>query len=143
MGVLQAAGRPMRPKAVSVAIGTKVSNVGVVKQPLVFSSTASSDGGTVGAGSIGGPLFRRADYDTADASLMRPPPSPTRPTPSHLTARPHSRENRESRDVHLHIFPRFAGDPFRMEADWRVQERAQLDRAAAAVRGGLAALDAG
>ncbi|MFH8597376.1 HIT family protein [Streptomyces rimosus] len=45
--------------------------------------------------------------------------------------------------VHLHVFPRFAGDPFRMEADWRVQERAQLDRAAAAVRGGLAALDAG
>ncbi|MEN2416600.1 HIT family protein [Streptomyces rimosus] len=45
--------------------------------------------------------------------------------------------------VHLHVFPRFAGDPFRMEVDWRVQERAQLDRAAAAVRGGLAALDAG
>ncbi|QES57149.1 HIT family protein [Streptomyces venezuelae] len=45
--------------------------------------------------------------------------------------------------VHLHVFPRFAGDPFRIDADWRVHERDQLDSTAAAVRGGLAALDAG
>jgi histidine triad (HIT) family protein len=44
--------------------------------------------------------------------------------------------------VHLHVFPRFAGDPFRIAADWRVHERDQLDKTAAAVRGGLAALDA-
>ncbi|TQE29123.1 HIT family protein [Streptomyces ipomoeae] len=44
--------------------------------------------------------------------------------------------------VHLHVFPRFTGDPFRIDADWRVQERDQLDKTAAAVRGGLAALDA-
>jgi histidine triad (HIT) family protein len=44
--------------------------------------------------------------------------------------------------VHLHVFPRFTGDPFRIEADWRVRERNQLDETAAAVRGGLAALDA-
>ncbi|MFD9195771.1 HIT family protein [Streptomyces phaeochromogenes] len=45
--------------------------------------------------------------------------------------------------VHLHVFPRFKGDPFRIDADWRVQERDQLDMTAAAVRGGLAALTAG
>ncbi|MFI9603512.1 HIT family protein [Streptomyces sp. NPDC052043] len=45
--------------------------------------------------------------------------------------------------VHLHVFPRFAGDPFRIDADWRVQERDQLDKTAAAVRRGLAALDVG
>lgn len=45
--------------------------------------------------------------------------------------------------VPLHVFPRFTGDPFRIDADWRVQERDQLDKTAAAVRGGLAALDAG
>ncbi len=43
--------------------------------------------------------------------------------------------------VHLHIFPRFAGDPFRIQADWHAHERGQLDRSAAAVRRGLAALD--
>ncbi|WP_405541435.1 HIT family protein [Streptomyces phaeochromogenes] len=45
--------------------------------------------------------------------------------------------------VHLHVFPRFKGDPFRIDADWRVQERDQLDMTAAAVRGGLAALGTG
>jgi diadenosine tetraphosphate (Ap4A) HIT family hydrolase len=44
--------------------------------------------------------------------------------------------------VHLHVFPRFTGDPFRIDADWRVRERNELDETAAAVRGGLAALDA-
>lgn len=43
---------------------------------------------------------------------------------------------------HLHVFPRFAGDPFRIQADWRVHERAQLDATAKAVRRGLDALDA-
>ncbi|MGW1186319.1 HIT family protein [Streptomyces drozdowiczii] len=45
--------------------------------------------------------------------------------------------------VHLHVFPRFAGDPFRIDADWRVHERGQLDETAAAVRGGVVALDLG
>lgn len=44
--------------------------------------------------------------------------------------------------VHLHVFPRFTGDPFCIDADWRVHERDQLDKTAAAVRGGLAAIDA-
>lgn len=44
--------------------------------------------------------------------------------------------------VHLHVIPRFAGDPFRIGADWRVHEREQLDETSAAVRSGLAALDA-
>ncbi|WP_329595222.1 HIT domain-containing protein [Streptomyces sp. NBC_01005] len=44
--------------------------------------------------------------------------------------------------VHLHVIPRFTGDPFRIGSDWRVHEREQLDEASAAVRGGLAALDA-
>ncbi|WP_052849530.1 HIT family protein [Streptomyces avicenniae] len=42
---------------------------------------------------------------------------------------------------HLHVFPRFAGDPFRIDADWRVQERAALDATAGAVREGLARTD--
>ena len=45
--------------------------------------------------------------------------------------------------VHLHVFPRFAGDPFRIDADWRPHERGQLDETAAAVRGGVVALAAG
>lgn len=43
--------------------------------------------------------------------------------------------------VHLHVFPRFTGDPLRISADWRVQERKQLDETSAALRSGLAALD--
>ncbi|MFE6028692.1 HIT family protein [Streptomyces niveus] len=43
--------------------------------------------------------------------------------------------------VHLHVFPRFKGDSFRIDANWRVHERRVLDEAARAVRGGLAALD--
>jgi len=42
--------------------------------------------------------------------------------------------------VHLHVFPRFTGDPFRIDADWNVQERDQLDKTAAAVRGGFLAV---
>ncbi|MFF3767431.1 HIT family protein [Streptomyces sp. NPDC001922] len=41
--------------------------------------------------------------------------------------------------VHLHVFPRFAGDSFRIDADWSVRERGELDESAAAVRAGLAA----
>ncbi|WP_241778102.1 HIT family protein [Streptomyces sp. CT34] len=40
--------------------------------------------------------------------------------------------------VHLHVFPRFKGDGFRLEAEWRVRERHELDAAATAVRRGLA-----
>ncbi|MFJ4851596.1 MULTISPECIES: HIT family protein [unclassified Streptomyces] len=43
--------------------------------------------------------------------------------------------------VHLHVFPRFAGDGFTIGADWRVRERDVLDEAAAAVRTGLTRLD--
>jgi diadenosine tetraphosphate (Ap4A) HIT family hydrolase len=39
--------------------------------------------------------------------------------------------------VHLHVFPRTAGDGFRIEADWRVRPRDELDEAAARVRAGL------
>ena len=42
--------------------------------------------------------------------------------------------------VHLHVFPRFTGDDFRIDANWRVRERAELDESAAAVRAGLTAL---
>ncbi|MET9554489.1 HIT family protein [Streptomyces sp. NPDC006645] len=42
--------------------------------------------------------------------------------------------------VHLHVFPRFKGDPFRIDANWHVQDRRVLDETAGAVRGGLAAL---
>lgn len=33
--------------------------------------------------------------------------------------------------VHLHVFPRFAGDGFRIDADWREHPRADLDATAA------------
>lgn len=37
--------------------------------------------------------------------------------------------------VHLHVFPRFRGDAFRLEADWSVApHRAALDRIAARLR---------
>jgi histidine triad (HIT) family protein len=39
--------------------------------------------------------------------------------------------------VHLHVFPRFSGDGFRIDAEWRQAERAELDAAAAHVRDGL------
>jgi diadenosine tetraphosphate (Ap4A) HIT family hydrolase len=40
--------------------------------------------------------------------------------------------------VHLHVFPRFVGDAFRIEAEWLVRDRAELEAAAAAVRDGMA-----
>ncbi|MFG2296383.1 HIT family protein [Streptomyces sp. NPDC048603] len=41
---------------------------------------------------------------------------------------------------HLHVIPRFKGDPFRIHTDQRVHERTQLDATAEAVRRGLVAL---
>lgn len=43
--------------------------------------------------------------------------------------------------VHLHVFPRFAGDGFKIDAHWRERDRHELDEAAAAVRAGLCALE--
>jgi diadenosine tetraphosphate (Ap4A) HIT family hydrolase len=43
--------------------------------------------------------------------------------------------------VHLHVFPRFAGDSFRIDAEWRTRERGELGEAATAVRLGLSRLD--
>ncbi|MEY9948364.1 HIT family protein [Kitasatospora sp. GAS1066B] len=42
--------------------------------------------------------------------------------------------------VHLHVFPRFAKDGFRLDAEWRVREREELDATATAVRAGLTEL---
>ena len=40
--------------------------------------------------------------------------------------------------VHLHVFPRFAGDSFRIDADWSTRpSREELDAVAKQVRGGL------
>ncbi|MCT9934743.1 HIT family protein [Planotetraspora sp. A-T 1434] len=41
---------------------------------------------------------------------------------------------------HLHVFPRFEGDAFRIEANWGTRARSLLDREAGAVQAGLAAL---
>ncbi|OHV30534.1 histidine triad (HIT) protein [Parafrankia colletiae] len=45
--------------------------------------------------------------------------------------------------LHLHVFPRFTGDTFRIDAHWEIRDRAELDQTAAAVRAGLAALARG
>lgn len=42
--------------------------------------------------------------------------------------------------VHLHVFPRTKYDGFRIEADWRQRERAELDATAGQVRDGLRTL---
>ena len=42
--------------------------------------------------------------------------------------------------VHLHVVPRFRDDGFRIEANWRERERAELDATAEQVRGGLAGI---
>jgi diadenosine tetraphosphate (Ap4A) HIT family hydrolase len=39
--------------------------------------------------------------------------------------------------VHMHAFPRYPGDSFRMDADWRIRPPAELDDAAALVRSAL------
>jgi histidine triad (HIT) family protein len=36
--------------------------------------------------------------------------------------------------VHLHVFPRFVGDSFRIDADWRARSRDELDAAAKKIR---------
>lgn len=48
--------------------------------------------------------------------------------------------SQEIMHVHLHVFPRFRGDGFRLEAQWRMRERRELDQAASAVQASLAAL---
>jgi diadenosine tetraphosphate (Ap4A) HIT family hydrolase len=35
---------------------------------------------------------------------------------------------------HLHVFPRFQGDPFKVDADWKEAPRGELDRVAADIR---------
>jgi histidine triad (HIT) family protein len=35
---------------------------------------------------------------------------------------------------HLHVIPRFDGDPFKIEADWKEASRTELDRVAAHIR---------
>jgi diadenosine tetraphosphate (Ap4A) HIT family hydrolase len=42
--------------------------------------------------------------------------------------------------VHLHVFPRTAGDGFRIDADWRVRDRDELDATAERIRRGVSAL---
>jgi histidine triad (HIT) family protein len=41
--------------------------------------------------------------------------------------------------VHLHVFPRMPDDGFRIDADWRQRDRAELDAAAEQVRHGYQA----
>ena len=41
---------------------------------------------------------------------------------------------------HLHVIPRFDGDPFTIEADWREAARPELDRVAADIRTSYEAL---
>ncbi|WP_258951386.1 HIT family protein [Lentzea californiensis] len=43
---------------------------------------------------------------------------------------------------HLHVFPRFRGDSFRIDADWATRARHLLDEEASAVRQGLDVIDA-
>ncbi|MEU1877566.1 HIT family protein [Streptosporangium sp. NPDC020072] len=42
---------------------------------------------------------------------------------------------------HLHVFPRFEGDGFRITADWGTRTRDLLDQEAEAIRSGLTELD--
>jgi histidine triad (HIT) family protein len=45
--------------------------------------------------------------------------------------------------VHLHVFPRTAGDGFRIDAEWRRRSRGELDATAGRIRHGAALLGAG
>ncbi len=38
---------------------------------------------------------------------------------------------------HVHVFPRFRGDSFRIDADWRSPERRELNATAGMLRRGL------
>jgi histidine triad (HIT) family protein len=42
--------------------------------------------------------------------------------------------------AHLHVFPRYAGDAFRIDADWRERDRAELDVTAASLARALSDL---
>jgi histidine triad (HIT) family protein len=44
--------------------------------------------------------------------------------------------------VHMHVFPRYHGDSFRIDADWRLWDRTELDTAAARLQAGLQAVEA-
>ena len=44
--------------------------------------------------------------------------------------------------VHMHVFPRYHGDSYRIDADWRLWDRAELDTAAARLQAGLQAVEA-
>jgi histidine triad (HIT) family protein len=39
--------------------------------------------------------------------------------------------------VHMHVFPRYADDSFKIDADWKIRSPRELDDAAALVRSGL------
>jgi histidine triad (HIT) family protein len=41
---------------------------------------------------------------------------------------------------HLHVIPRFSGDPFRIQADWKEAPRAELDRIAGDISAAYAEL---
>jgi histidine triad (HIT) family protein len=45
--------------------------------------------------------------------------------------------------VHLHVFPRTAGDGFRIDAEWRRRDREELDATAERIRHGAALLETG
>ena len=46
--------------------------------------------------------------------------------------------------LHMHVFPRFRGDPFRIDADWDVKpDRSELDENAARIRAAYEALFSG
>lgn len=42
--------------------------------------------------------------------------------------------------VHLHVFPRYQGDTFRIDADWQVRTLEDLEESAVQIRSGLEAL---
>jgi histidine triad (HIT) family protein len=44
--------------------------------------------------------------------------------------------------VHMHVFPRYHGDSFRIDADWRPRDRTELDTTAARLQAGLQAVEA-
>jgi histidine triad (HIT) family protein len=44
--------------------------------------------------------------------------------------------------VHMHVFPRYHGDSFGIDADWRPWDRTELDTASARLQAGLQAVEA-
>lgn len=49
--------------------------------------------------------------------------------------------NQEIFHTHLHVFPRFASDRFRIDAEWRTRDASELDAAAAHVITGMHLVD--